>query len=94
MAPSDLLELLERVTDRDSFLAFVTALERDRATAAARPGSPYQHEAGDWQNGTIEDFLEGALGWARTNGNGARGLAADSPWRWFAEFLHAGKIHG
>ena len=76
-------ELLETVVDESSFLAFVQALLADRRTNAA-----------SWENGTIEDFLEGALAWAESTQLGAsQGLAGASPWRRLATLLYCGKIY-
>jgi hypothetical protein len=92
MAESDPLDP-EAVTDRDSFLAFVSALAKDRrkSVAAERvaPSSPYSPDDGGWENVTIESFLEAAEAWGRT----AVGLPAEPSWQAFATFLYLGKIY-
>ncbi|WP_249384035.1 hypothetical protein [Chitinivorax sp. B] len=86
-AAMDLHEQLQLVTDVTTFLAFVRALQQDRVMAG-------QHTACDWQNHTIEDFLEAALRWASTTNMGAsQGLSEASPWKRFAVFLYCGKIY-
>jgi hypothetical protein len=68
---SDLDELLERVLDRDSFLAFVRGLVADRVAEAAKereqPSSAYGLRANGWENGTIEAYLDAALAWTEDN---------------------------
>ena len=65
---TDPFDLLEQVTDRESFLAFVRALAADREDEVAKeqvqPSSPYGPGANGWENATIEAFLEAALAWA------------------------------
>ena len=64
----ELHELLDAVQDQRSFLEFVKALIADREDEVAKerlsPSSPYGPGANGWENGTIEDFLEAATGWA------------------------------
>jgi hypothetical protein len=95
-------ELLERVDDLDSFLAFVAALvaEREDSAAAERanptPFFPAVPQAGGWYNATIETYLEAALAWAQSTRMGQAldlGLPAEPTWRAFAHFLYAGKIY-
>jgi hypothetical protein len=73
-----LVQLLERTEDLESFLRFVSALERDVVT-----------HRGEWQNWTIDGYLEAAVAWARDS----RQLPEPASWRSFAEFLYAGKIY-
>ncbi|HET8629293.1 MAG TPA: hypothetical protein VFL91_17870 [Thermomicrobiales bacterium] len=90
---SSIPELLERVTDRQSFLAFDRALIADRedevASEQAQPSSPYGPGANGWENGTIEQYMEAALAWAKDSGQ----LPEEPSWRAFATFLYAGKIY-
>jgi len=79
---SDLREQLLKVTDRDSFLAFVRALEADRT---AQPHT--------WETSTIEEFLEAARAWAEDSRELPTGVALDPSWRAFATFLYCGKIY-
>lgn len=78
----DLDQALQQVVDEHSFLAFVQALSADR------------RQARDWQNDSIEDFLDSAHAWAEASAMGAsQGLADASPWKRFAVFLYCGKIY-
>lgn len=86
------------VHDRESFFAFVAALEADRCASAVaertRPSNSYGPDAGGWENVTIESFLEAALAWAKSTGMGeSQGLPAAPTWRGFAVFLYSGKIY-
>ncbi len=61
---SDSYELLERVNDRDSLIAFVEAFiaERESAETLERE-QPHRYAMGgalDWQNSDISSFLDGA----------------------------------
>lgn len=94
----DLHTLLEQVTDRASFFAFVQALIDDRRDAAEQekltPSSPYSADAGAWENTTIEHYLDAALAWAKTTNMGtSQGLPEAPSWKAFAVFLYVGKIY-
>jgi hypothetical protein len=98
MEMMELHEHADAVHDRRTLLDFVRALIADRedevAKEAGSPSSPYGAGANGWQNGTIEDFLEAASGWAEsTNFGEAQGLSVANPWRQFAVFLYCGKIY-
>jgi hypothetical protein len=87
-------KLLQRVTDRDSFIAFVEALAEERAEAAemerASPQSYIVDGALGWKNGDIDGFLSAALDYFEP---GPYHKPASRPsWRMFAEFLWCGKI--
>ena len=96
---ASLVGLLDAVCDRETFLAFVRALAADRLDDVraheAAPASP--DGSGDWQNVTIEDFLESAASWADDVGKTGDERAAWFPeapsWAAFASFLYAGKIY-
>ncbi len=78
----ELHEQLDQVNDAESFLAFARALAADRGAND------------DWQNTTIEDFLEGAVAWAEDSGFGVgQGMCEANPWGQFAAFLYCGKIY-
>jgi len=48
----------------------------------------------DWENGTIESFLEAALAWAKASDFGrTTEVHSRNPWRLFAQFLLAGKSY-
>ena len=87
-------ELLDRVRDRDSFLAFVAALaeEREQAEAMER-AEPVGYSLGGalgWQNGCIASFLQAALNCFDHPDNRN---SNDPSWKLFAEFLYFGKIY-
>lgn len=94
----ELHELLEKVTDSNSFLEFVHALRADRldslAKEAKEPSSPYAASANGWENLTIEAFLEGAAAWAESTDFGVKqGIPESNYWKRFAVFLYCGKIY-
>lgn len=87
--------LLERVTDRDSFIAFVTALAEERARAAEiERNNPQRYVldgAHNWKNGEIDSFLYSALQYFEP---GVFHQPEDIPsWKMFARFLYFGKIY-
>lgn len=64
-----------------AFLAFAHALAEYKSN-------------GDWENGTIEAFLDGAIAWAEASNFGVdQGLQGSNPWGQFANFLYCGKIY-
>jgi hypothetical protein len=87
-------ELLQRVTDRDSFIAFVKALADERAEAAeverADPQRYTLDGAHDWKNGDIEGFLYAALDYFSPKP--FHRPETEPSWRMFADFLWCGKI--
>ena len=95
----DVSKLLEVVKDLESFLVFARALAADRAASVAHEkenlSSPYGSDANDWENTTIESFLEGAIAWAEASDFGiTQGLSLSNPWKQFAVFLYCGKNYG
>jgi hypothetical protein len=88
--------LLDRVTDRESFFAFLQALILDREDEVAKekvqPSSSYGPGANGWENGTIESYLDSALRWAVDNAALGR-LSESASWRVFADILYGGKIY-
>jgi hypothetical protein len=91
-------QLLDQVTDRASFFAFVSALIADREEEVAlekhTPSSPYGPGAKGWENATIEQFLDAALAWAQsTNMGQTQGLPEEPSWKAFAVFLYCGKVY-
>jgi hypothetical protein len=95
----ELHEAVDSTRDWTTFLNFARQLLADREDAVARervtPPSPFDLcGANNWQNVTIEGFLEGAIAWAEdTNFGGTQGLSAENPWRQFAAFLQCGKVY-
>jgi hypothetical protein len=87
-------ELLERVTDRDSFIAFVEALADERAEAAeierANPRAYMLDGAHNWKNAHIDAFLYAALEYFEPKP--FHQPETEPSWRMFAEFLWCGKI--
>jgi hypothetical protein len=88
-------ELLDKVRDRDSFIAFVEALaaEREQAQELER-AEPTKYQLGGafgWQNGDIASFLRAALAYFES---GEFHQPDKRPsWKMFAEFLYFGKIY-
>lgn len=94
----ELSELLDKVNDAPSFLAFARALSEDRLASikeeSIRPSSPYGPEALGWENITIEAFLNCAISWAEASNFGlSQGISPDNHWKQFAVFLYCGKIY-
>jgi hypothetical protein len=93
----ELHDYLDHVVDRASFLRFVKALIDDRlaeqATEKQKPSSPWGPGANGWENGTIQDFLEAAVGWAEDSHGRNGGLPEQPSWKAFATFLYCGKIY-
>lgn len=94
----DLHDLLDRVQDEASFLAFVQALRLDRAQEdeeeRVSTTSPYAPGANGWANQTIDAFLGAASAWAEATDVGlTQGLDPANPWKRFAAFLYSGKIY-
>lgn len=97
------MDFAEKVEDQESFLAFVRELVKDRENAVKKekenPTSPYGADAGDWENTSIESYLESAVAWAEDSHFGSKmafpeyELSDVSEWRKFAAFLMAGKIY-
>jgi hypothetical protein len=87
-------ELLDKVGDRDSFIAFVSALAAERREARRlEQADPIRYQLGgalNWQNGDIASFLEAALCYFE-NGPFHQPEVVPS-WRMLAEFLYFGKI--
>jgi hypothetical protein len=98
-----LVDLAEKVDDKESFLAFVRELIKDRENAVKKerknPSSPYGADAGGWENATIEGYLESAVAWAEDSQFGSKmafpeyELSNVSEWRIFAAFLMAGRVY-
>jgi len=93
MKPED---LLNRVSDRDSFIAFVEALadERRRAAEIERENSDVYvcDGAHGWMNADIPQFLEASLGFFADDPADDPPEAKEPSWRTFAEILYCGKI--
>lgn len=82
----DLQTLLHQVHDDQTFLRFARALMADKT---AHPS-----DRTEWQNDTVEEFLESAIAWAEDSDFGiGQGLQPSNPWQQFAVFLYCGKIY-
>jgi hypothetical protein len=91
-------ELLEAVVDEASFLKFVVALREDREAEVSaqkiKNVDSFGRGPNDWENHTIEAFLEAASSWAEDSDFGkTQGLTDANPWKKFAVFLYCGKIY-
>jgi hypothetical protein len=73
----NLVEKLEHVSDHETFLEFVRALIED-----------YKNNELEWENGSIDAFLEAAVSWSADSRK-----VADLSWKTLAEFLYVGKIY-
>lgn len=83
------------MTDRKSFVDFVTALAEERREAERMEGEePTRYQLGgahNWQNGSISSFLYAALDCFEAHQSSKDVNQPD--WRTFAEFLYFGKIY-
>lgn len=96
-------QLLESVSDEDSFLIFLDALAKDRAEEEvkekANPSNPYGAGANGWQHGSIADFLDAAASWGESSKDGMsfqpdgfpKWEKPSNPWKRCAEIIYMGK---
>ncbi|WII36042.1 DUF7660 family protein [Paenibacillus thiaminolyticus] len=78
-----LFELVDEVTDEKSFLHFMNELRKDRIN----------HKE-EWENESIEAFLEAANEWGLTSIDGLSYYnKPDNPWKRCAHILYMGKIY-
>ncbi len=88
-------QLLDNVVDRDSFIAFVTALAEEREAAEQlERGEPGRYQLGgahNWQNGSISAFLYASL--AYFDAKPFHTPESIPSWRMIAEILYYGKIY-
>lgn len=87
-------DLLSRVSDRRSFIEFLSALAEERKEAEGLVTAMPGYETGDsqdWQNSSISSFLSGALAYFDGQPNQHSGSMPN--WRMFAEILYYGKIY-
>ena len=87
----ELIDYLNQVTDRESFILFVRELIKDREIAQKSEIENVEKNkfgnASDWENQTIEHFLDGAVFWLEDS------VRNDITWKLMAEFLYCGKIY-
>ena len=91
------VELLENVRDRESFVAFVQSLieEREQAEKLENERPEYWKCGGAlaWQNSSISSYLGAALSCVEDSESLAEHISEEPSWRAFAEFLYCGKIY-
>jgi len=88
MNDKTLFEILNEVHNEESFLYFLSVLEKDRRLYLEKNYSE------GWRNDTIEDFLECAVEWGETSKGGLKYYKnPDNPWRRCADILYMGKIY-
>ncbi|WP_203226135.1 MULTISPECIES: hypothetical protein [Pseudomonas] len=96
--PIDLHELLERVSDEESFIRFIEALGSDFASERLQeetsPSSPYGPGALGWENGSVDSFLDAAASWATASTRRSLiDVAVLNVWQRCAAILLAGKFY-
>lgn len=78
-----LFELVNEVEDEVTFLAFLQHLAKDR-----------KDFADEWQNDSIESFLEAATEWGQESVDGlVHYKKPDNPWKRCAQIMYMGKIY-
>jgi hypothetical protein len=84
MSDVDLYSAADDVDSKESFLAFLAALEAD-----------WYDRPEQWENGTVPDFLSACRRWAEsTSGLTGEPMVGGRPsWAAFANILHAGKFY-
>ncbi len=88
---------LQKVIDQQSFLEFVHALKADKENEQKKeqqnPSNPYGSGWNDWENSTIEGFLDSAIVWAEASNFGDIFNGDENLWKKFALFLYSGKFY-
>lgn len=87
-----LVDYLENVKDKETFVEFLNALIEDRSRAEEieqRNIENYQSDGAalGWNNTNIESFLQAALVWLVDSDKN------EVSWKLMAEFLYSGKIY-
>ncbi|MGI8494581.1 MAG: hypothetical protein ACR2L1_04610 [Pyrinomonadaceae bacterium] len=87
----NLIDYLEKVEDKVTFIEFVNALieERSQAERIEQQGIE-KYKSGTalgWHNTNLEGFLQSALVWLVDSGKD------EISWKLMAEFLYSGKIY-
>ncbi len=87
----ELIDYLNKVESRESFILFVRELINDRENARKseieNPDKNKYGDASDWENSTVEHFLDGAVSWLEDSERN------NLSWKLMAEFLYCGKIY-
>ena len=93
----DLIRLRDAVIDEGSFLIFLQALAEDRADEVekeTKSSSSHAPSTSGWENGTIEDFLESAVAWAKASKDGTAFYSKPiNPWKRCADIIFMGRIY-
>ncbi|MBB6021173.1 hypothetical protein HNR77_002266 [Paenibacillus sp. JGP012] len=78
-----LFELVNEVQDEVTFIAFLSALHKDR-----------QAHADEWQQDSIDSYLEAAADWGQESVDGLIHYEKpDNPWKRCAQIMYMGKIY-
>lgn len=78
-----LFEIVNEVQDEATFIAFLSALSIDR-----------QAHGDEWQQDSIDSFLEAAADWGRESVEGLTHYEKpDNPWKRCAQIMYMGKIY-
>ncbi len=88
MVGDDLFDFAKTVKSRDDFVKFVGYLNKD-----------YQQKRGEWQNKTLEQFLDGLAGFANDMKGYYKNMGEEVDvekisWRMTAEMLLAATVYG
>jgi hypothetical protein len=86
----NLIDYLENVNDKETFIEFVNALVEDRSRAEKIEQQNIENYPGrrsGWHNTNIESFLQSALVWLVDSDRN------EPSWKLMAEFLYSGKIY-
>lgn len=87
----ELIEYLNQVKNRESFILFVKELIKDREIAEKNEAGNSElnqfEGVSDWQNTKIDHYLDGAISWLEDSERD------DISWKLMAEFLYCGKIY-
>lgn len=88
MKNETLFELVNKVENEESFLNFINELRKDRIKYIENKSFE------EWQNETIEDFLERAHEWGIESKDGLQYYEKpQNPWKRCAQILYMGKIY-
>ncbi|GAA0180862.1 hypothetical protein SH2C18_34820 [Clostridium sediminicola] len=85
MEEKTLFELVDEVEDENTFIGFIEVLMKDRIKNKV---------IDEWQNDTIEGFLDSACTWAKCSKNGLKFYKKpNNPWKRCAQIIYMGKIY-
>jgi hypothetical protein len=96
--PLDLDELLVHVSDEASFIRFIQALGADfaheRSLEELSPSTLDWAGASEWENGSVDSFLDAAAAWADSSSRStSNDGAVSNVWQRCAAILLAGKFY-